>query len=58
MPKASPKCPSCNSDNVAAIAFGFPSPEMMEEAERGTIVLRGCCVTEDDPEQDKQSDAE
>ena len=48
MPK--PKCPSCGSDNVAIIAFGYPGPEMTEEAERGDIVLGGCCVADDDPE--------
>jgi len=50
MSKNHPKCPSCNSDNVAAIAFGYPGPEMIEEADRGDIVLGGCCVEEDDPE--------
>ena len=45
-----PKCPKCGSDKVAAIQFGNPSPEMIEEAERGHIVLGGCCIEEDDPE--------
>ena len=49
MPKNIPICPSCNSENVATIAFGYPSPEMINAAERGEIVLGGCCVTEDDP---------
>jgi len=50
MPKKTPKCPKCQSENVAAIEFGFPSPEMIEGADKGDIVLGGCCVTEDDPE--------
>ncbi len=50
MSKEKPKCPSCSSDNVAIIAFGYPGPEMMEEAQRGDIVLGGCCVSGDDPE--------
>ena len=50
MPKKKPKCPKCNSDNVVPIAFGYPSPEMMEEAESGEIVLGGCCIEENDPE--------
>jgi len=43
-------CPECSSENVARIVFGYPGPEMMEESERGDIVLGGCCVDEDDPE--------
>lgn len=50
MSKEKPQCPSCSSDNVAIIAFGYPGPEMMEEAQRGKIILGGCCVTNDDPE--------
>jgi len=49
MDKKQPICPLCNSNNVAEIAFGYPSPEMFEEAERGDIVLGGCCVTDNDP---------
>ncbi len=49
MDKKHPKCPHCNCDNVAEIAFGYPGPEMLEEAERGDIVLGGCCVTDNDP---------
>ena len=43
-------CPECGSEIVARISFGYPSEEMIEESERGDIVLGGCCVTEDDPE--------
>jgi len=50
MTKPKKKCPQCDSDNVAAIALGFPSPEMSEDEERGNIVLGGCCVSEDDPD--------
>ena len=45
-----PNCPECGSENAARIAFGYPSEEMIEQSERGDIVLGGCCVTEDDPE--------
>ena len=37
-----PKCPRCSSDEVLPIAYGMPSEEMFEEAERGEIVLGGC----------------
>jgi len=50
MTKDTPECPSCASNNIAAIAFGYPGPEMMEESQRGKIVLGGCIVTDDDPE--------
>ncbi len=45
-----PKCPKCGCENVAAIVFGYPSPEMFEESNSGKVVLGGCCVTEEDPE--------
>jgi len=32
------------------IVYGLPSPEMMEEAERGEARLGGCFITGDDPE--------
>jgi hypothetical protein len=50
MPKAKPKCPKCQSEDVARILFGYPSPEMFEGADRGDIVLGGCCVEVDDPD--------
>jgi hypothetical protein len=43
-------CPKCNSVDIAKIAFGYPSEEMIQARERGDIVLGGCCVTDDDPE--------
>jgi hypothetical protein len=30
--------------------FGFPGPEMAEDAQKGRIILGGCCVTGNDPE--------
>jgi hypothetical protein len=45
-----PNCPKCGSTKVAAIAYGYPSPEMIEACDRDEIVLGGCCVTEDDPD--------
>ena len=50
MSKQKPKCPSCQSEDVVPIEFGFPSPEMVEAAGRGEIKLGGCCVEVDDPE--------
>jgi hypothetical protein len=50
MAKAIPKCPSCDTDNVVPIVYGYPDPETMESSERGELSLGGCCVTENDPE--------
>ena len=45
-----PSCPTCGSLSVAKILYGYPGIEMIEDYERGDIVLGGCCVTENDPE--------
>ena len=45
-----PVCLLCESRSVAKIAYGYPGREMLEDLDRGRIVLGGCCVTENDPE--------
>ena len=50
MNKEYPKCPSCGSDTVLTIVFGYPSPELIEEMQQGKVALGGCCMSEDDPE--------
>lgn len=50
MAKARPKCPSCDSEDVVPIVFGFPDPETMDASDRGELSLGGCCVTENDPD--------
>lgn len=43
-------CPMCGKwDMVLAIQYGYPGPELMEAAEKGKIMLGGCCVSDDDP---------
>lgn len=44
-----PACPRCTAGKVVPIAYGLPGPEMMAEAERGDIVLGGCCIEEYQP---------
>lgn len=46
------KCPSCGSDKIAGILYGFPeySPELESDLQEGRVVLGGCCVSDDDPE--------
>lgn len=39
------KCPHCGG-KVVSILYGFPSGEAFEKAERGEIVLGGCCITD------------
>lgn len=43
---ARPGCPVCSSSETVPLAFGFPGPEMMDAADRGEIVLGGCCLPE------------
>ena len=35
-------CPQCGQKAAVAILYGFPGPDMADEAERGEIVLGGC----------------
>ena len=43
------KCPHCVA-KVLRIQYGYPGPEMMEAAERGEILLGGCCISPDSPD--------
>lgn len=43
------KCPHCGS-KVLRIQYGYPGHEMMEAAERGEILLGGCCISPDSPD--------
>ena len=38
------KCPKCGSNEYIRIAYGKPSAEGLKKAERGEIILGGCCV--------------
>jgi len=44
------RCPSCNSEQVATIVYGLPSPKLFEEADKGRVVLGGCVECEGNPE--------
>ena len=37
-------CPKCGSARVRPIAYGLPSAQMGEAAERGEIALGGCVI--------------
>jgi hypothetical protein len=39
-------CARCGRRERRSVAWGYPSPEMLQEAQRGKVVLAGCCVDE------------
>lgn len=39
-----PPCPSCGSEQTIPMAWGFPTPELMEASQRGEVILCGCLV--------------
>ena len=43
------RCPSCGGGDVVPIVYGFPAGETQRQAQRGEIVLGGCCVFPDPP---------
>jgi hypothetical protein len=44
-------CPECRKSIVPVpIAYGYPSPEMFEDADAGRVRLGGCVITGDDPQ--------
>ena len=43
------RCPTCGSDRVVPILYGFPFGEMQEAADRGEAVLGGCIMSGHDP---------
>ena len=42
-------CPFCGYGHPMEIVYGMPAHEAEQEAERGEIMLGGCCVTDSDP---------
>lgn len=42
------QCPKCGK-NLVEIVYGMPAPELFEAAERGEVILGGCCFSGDDP---------
>ena len=44
------KCPKCGSLNTVRIVYGYPSEQGILAAEKGEIILGGCCVTFSEPE--------
>ena len=47
--KEAPLCPACGSMRVVPIVYGYPAFERATDAEKGLVVLGGCCVDEENP---------
>ena len=43
------KCSHCGA-KVLRIQYGYPGPELFEAAERGELLLGGCCISPDSPD--------
>jgi hypothetical protein len=39
-----PPCPRCGAPDPTPIVYGYPDNEMLMMAERGEVVLGGCCI--------------
>ena len=42
-------CPHCGSENYIPILYGYPTHEAFEKADRGELILAGCCIYESNP---------
>jgi hypothetical protein len=43
-------CPKCRQKSGVVILYGMPAPEAVEMAERGEVILGGCCIDLDQAE--------
>jgi len=39
-------CPSCAKGKLVPIVYGLPMEDLMEQAQRGEVILGGCVVTQ------------
>jgi len=47
--KSSPgTCPTCG-DRLIPMAYGYPTIELLEAADRGEVRLGGCCIMNNSP---------
>ncbi len=44
------RCPRCQSDEVLPIAYGLPSPEMVQESMAGRVKLGGSTIWPESPD--------
>ena len=38
------KCPSCGKKTALQIVYGMPDEELWESAQRGEVLIGGCCI--------------
>ena len=43
------RCPSCGEVSGVRIVYGMPDVDLVDQAERGLVVLGGCMVEPDQP---------
>ena len=43
-------CPNCKQKTGVNISYGYPSPDLVEEVERGEAVLGGCMQVLGEPD--------
>jgi hypothetical protein len=39
------RCPNCGAKAVVRIVYGYPGAALIERAERGEVMLGGCCLS-------------
>ena len=37
-------CPSCKSENVVPIQYGYPTPEAVEDSKKNKVHFGGCTI--------------
>jgi len=44
-------CPKCGAKTIAMILYGMPSysEKLQSDIDSGKVILRGCCVSDEDP---------
>ena len=47
--RAAKRCPGCKDRGVVPIVYGYPSEELVREAELGLVELGGCMPEDKDP---------
>ena len=45
------RCPKCKSKDIVPISYGYPTDETMDKADRGEVVIGGCCIGPSSPRQ-------
>jgi hypothetical protein len=49
-PRPPVACPRCHATHIIPILYGLPTVETFEQAQRGELILGGCCHEKDDPD--------